>query len=276
MRARPGAGGRRLRAAKTPAKTEGRDALLSAICHDLRAPLAAVTMGANFVLQTTPQDEDNARARRILEAMLRSCTQMERLIRNFADLAEIDGAAVALRLGVHDVGELLEIAAEAGREAGRARSVTIEVSTPSPPITLRCDRDRVLRALGHLVENAVKAAPEGTAVTLAAALSGEDVTLSVTDRGEGLAPQVRRNLFDRAWHAKRANRVGAGFGLAIARGFAEAHGGRVAVDGQPGATTFALVLPKEGLRDEPAPEPKRERATRPATKRGPRAKHAGA
>lgn len=229
-------------------------------------------MGANFVLQTTPDDEDNARARRILEAMLRSCTQMERLIRNFADLAEIDGAAVSLRVGIHDAAELLEIAAETARGAARAKDVRIEVTAPSEPVTIRCDRDRVLRAIGHLVENAVKAAPEGSAVALSAVLAGDDVVLSVTDHGEGLAPQVRRNLFDRAWHAKRANRVGAGFGLAIARGFAEAHGGRLDVDGEPGATTFALALPKDGPRDAAAPE--HERASRAAPKRGPRAKHA--
>src|SRR4051794_24822887 len=103
----------------------GRDPLLAAICHDLRAPLAAGAMGANFVLQTTP--ESSTRQKRILEAMLRSCTQMERLIRNFADLSEIEGNGVALRLGVHDVGEMLELAAEAAADSAHARHVTIEI-----------------------------------------------------------------------------------------------------------------------------------------------------
>src|SRR3954470_7926339 len=87
-----------------------RDPLLAAICHDLRAPLAAVTMGANFVLQTTQRDNEHTRSVKILEAMLRSCTQMERLIRNFADLSEIEGNAVSLRLGLHDAGEMVELA----------------------------------------------------------------------------------------------------------------------------------------------------------------------
>src|SRR6185369_9247371 len=90
------------------------DSLLASICHDLRAPLAAVTMGANFVLQTTPEGEDG-RSRRVLQAILRSCKQMERIVRDFGDLSEIEGDAVYLRLGVHDPGEMLEIAAEAAR-----------------------------------------------------------------------------------------------------------------------------------------------------------------
>jgi signal transduction histidine kinase len=241
--------------AKEPVKEEagpssarhprGRDPLLSAICHDLRAPLAAVTMGANFVLQTTQRDDGNARSVKILEAMLRSCTQMERLIRNFADLSEIEADSVALRLGLHDAGEMLELAATAIGEAASARSVSIELRKPDEHVSFTCDRDRMLRSISHVIENAVKSAPEGSTVTLAVGLHGADVCFTVTDRGPGLTSQVRRNLYDRHWHAKRASRVGAGFGLAITRGFVLAHGGKLLVDSRPDAeTTFTLCVPK--------------------------------
>ena len=231
-------------AAKTPARkpAPSRDPLLAAICHDLRAPLAAVTMGANFVLQTT--GEESVRQRRILEAMLRSCSQMERLIRNFADLAEIEGAGVALRIGTHDVGEMLELAAKAAEDAATLRHVRIDVDKPKERISVECDRDRILRALGHVVENAVKFAPEGSAVEVSAARRGEEVALEVVDFGPGLERDVLANLFDRQWHAERAKRVGAGFGLAIARGFAAAHGGRVEVESTPSTrTTARITLP---------------------------------
>lgn len=225
-------------------KKPGRDPLLSAICHDLRAPLAAVTMGANFVLQTLDEGDAAARPRKILEAMLRSCAQMERLVRNFADLSEIEGNAVYLRTGTHDAGEMLDLAAEAASEAAEARSIHVEVDRPSTHVHLVCDRDRMLRALHHLLDNAIKHAPEASTVTLSVSHKGNDVTFCVLDRGGGLSAQTRRNLFDRHWHAKRASRVGAGFGLAIARGFAQAHGGRLAVDSRPGHTMFSLVVPK--------------------------------
>src|SRR5947207_3240871 len=98
-----------------------RDPLLASICHDLRAPLAAVTMGTNFVLQTTENDEAHGRQRRILEAMLRSCSQMERLVRTFADLSEIEARSLSLRVGDHDAREMLEIAANAANEAAKVR-----------------------------------------------------------------------------------------------------------------------------------------------------------
>ena len=218
--------------------------MLAAICHDLRAPLAAVTMGTNFVLQTTPDNDANGRSRRILEAMLRSCTQMERLIRNFADLSEIEGDAVELRLGLHDAGEMLDLAREVLVAAASARDVMIEVEKSEKPVVIACDRERVLRALHHLLENALKFAPAGSTVTLSVTQRDGKADLAVTDRGAGLSPQVKRNLFDRQWHARRANRVGAGLGLAIARGFAHAHHGSLAVESRPNEeTTFTFTLP---------------------------------
>lgn len=250
-------------------KHEGRDPLLAQICHDLRAPLAAVTMGTNFVLQTTPDEEANARTRKILEAMLRSCSQMDRLVRNFADLSRIEGHAVALSLGDHDAAEIAEVAAVSAREAADAAGVTLVVDRPPARLDTRCDRDRIARSLGQLIDNAVRHAPRGTDVEIAVAARGPDIAFSVTDHGPGLPPDVRAHLFDRAWHTRRAGRAGAGLGLAIARGFAEAHGGSLDAEStRDVATTFRLTIPRDAtvaLAREPqpdagAPTPPRRRA----------------
>lgn len=225
----------------------GRDPLLAAICHDLRAPLAAVMMGANFVMSTIPEDEAAERSRRVLAAVLRSCKQMERLVRDFGDLSEIESGTVILRLAEHDAREIATMAAEAARTSGaKARLITVaEGELRGQPILLRCDRDRVLRALAHVLDNAVRFAPEGSAVEIAVTERGGQIYFGVTDRGPGISPETLDHLYDRTWHAKRPDRTGSGLGLAIVRGILEAHRGRVEVDTRPGATTFCLVMPKE-------------------------------
>ena len=228
-----------------PVKPTAKDPLLAGICHDLRAPLAAVTMGANFVLQTTPEDEASSRSRRVLQAMLRSCKQMERLVRDFGDLSQIESDAVELRSGIHDAGQMLAIAVEAYREAATARTITIHLVELPTPIVLRCDRERVLRALDHVLENALRHAPDGSTIAVAAEERTGDVAFSVTDAGAGLSNETLEHLYDRTWHSRRASRVGAGLGLAIVRGFLEAHAGRVEVDSRPGATTFSLLVPRD-------------------------------
>jgi signal transduction histidine kinase len=217
--------------------------LLATICHDLRTPLAAVTMGATFILQATPDDGSNARERRILQAMLRSCAQMERLIRNFADLSEVERGAVALDLADHTAGEIADLAAGAASDSAVARQVTLDVAKPAGAITLRCDRVRVLRALGQLLENAVNASPSGSTVTIVVEERGENVAFVVADKGPGLSLEVRENLFDRAWHAKRGKGA---FGLAIVRGFAEAHGGELVVGSPELGARMSLIMPKGG------------------------------
>ena len=233
--------------ASPPAATRppAKDPLLAGICHDLRAPLAAVTMGANFVLQTTPDDEASGRSRRVLQAMLRSCKKMERLIRDFGDLSQIEGDAVELRSGIHDAGQMLALAAQAYGDAAALRSITLRVAVLPSPIVLRCDRERVLRALDHVLENALRHGPDGSTVTVAAEERAGDVAFWVTDAGAGLSDETLEHLYDRTWHGRRASRVGAGLGLSIVRGFLAAHGGRVEVETKPGATTFSLLLPRD-------------------------------
>lgn len=227
--------------------------LLAAICHDLRAPLAAVTMGTEYVLRTTPEDEASGRSRRVLEAILRSCRQMERLVRDFADLSEIEADAVVLRSGIHDATHMLSLAAEQLRARAVARGVDVALSLPTSesahrssvdPLLLRCDDERLLRALGHLVDNAIRFAPEGTAVQLSVEQDAGEVRFLITDRGPGIPEETLANLYDRGWHGRRAERVGAGLGLAIARGIVTAHAGRIDVETEPGRTVFALVIPR--------------------------------
>jgi signal transduction histidine kinase len=170
---------------------------------------------------------------------------MERLVRDFGDLSEIEANAVVLRMGVHDAGQVLEIAAEAARANALARNVDIVVTAPEEPALVRCDRERMLRALAHVIDNAARLSPDGGSVQLTVAEREGNVCFLVTDHGPGLSDETLANLYDRTWHAKRAERVGAGLGLAIVRGFIDAHGGRIEVASKPGETTFTLVVPKD-------------------------------
>lgn len=230
--------------ARSPRTTSG-DPLLAAICHDLRAPLAAVSMGANFVLQTTPEGEAAGRSRRVLQAIVRSCKQMERIIRDFGDLSEIEGGSVVLRMGLHDAAQMLELAAESARADGAGRSVVIAVAPPPEPILMHCDRDRLLRAFHHVFHNAVRHSPDGATVAASVREDDGNVSFDIVDQGQGLSDETLAHLYDRTWHSKRAERVGAGLGLAIVRGFVDAHDGHIDVDTRVGGPTrFRLTLPK--------------------------------
>jgi signal transduction histidine kinase len=219
--------------------------LLSSVCHDLRAPLAAIQMGASFVLQTTPDAPSNARARKILEAVLRSCGQMGRLLENFSDVSHLEDGNVTLDPVVQDARRAAEVAAASMADLAKAREVEVALALPAEPVPVTADRERLARAVAHLVDNAIRHGPPHATVRVEVVPRPDVVAFVVTDHGEGPAPEARAHLFERAWHSTRAGRSGAGLGLAIARGFAELHGGTVRLEPSTDAPSrFVLEVPR--------------------------------
>jgi two-component system, OmpR family, sensor histidine kinase KdpD len=99
----------------------------------------------------------------------------------------------------------------------------------------------------NLVENATKFSPEGSLITLAASRQGEDLVISILDRGIGMNPETRANLFNRFFQAASVasgKTRGTGLGLAICKGIVEAHGGQIWVESEPGqGAKFSFSLP---------------------------------
>jgi signal transduction histidine kinase len=111
--------------------------------------------------------------------------------------------------------------------------VTIERSV-EPRLAALADRDRVVQVLANLLDNAVRHAPEGSRVEVAACSHDDGVLFSVTDQGPGIPPDRRDRIFERFWRDEHERIPGAGLGLAIARGLVELHGGRIWVESPAG------------------------------------------
>jgi signal transduction histidine kinase len=106
------------------------------------------------------------------------------------------------------------------------------------------DRDRVLQVFSNLVGNALKFTPADGTITLGVEAADGVARFTVTDTGAGIPPENMPRLFDRFWKGDRSGRHSSGLGLYIARGFVEAHGGRIAAESEPGrGTTFSFTLP---------------------------------
>jgi signal transduction histidine kinase len=109
------------------------------------------------------------------------------------------------------------------------------------------DRDRLWQVLDNLLDNALRYAPAGTAVTVTVQQDGADARLSVQDLGPGLSAEDQQRVFDRFYRADRSRSRqsgGLGLGLAIAKAIVGAHQGKIWVRSEPGqGTVFAVLLP---------------------------------
>jgi signal transduction histidine kinase len=107
-----------------------------------------------------------------------------------------------------------------------------------------CDHDRILQVLSNLLGNAIKFCRNGDTVTIDARVEKNEAVVAVSDTGPGIVQEELDRVFELYWQGRAREQRGTGLGLFIARGIAEAHGGRLWVKSVPGqGSTFYLALP---------------------------------
>ncbi len=215
-------------------------ALLRAVSHDLRSPLMAILTSAgalnNDELALAAGDR-----RELTETILGEAERLDRLVSDLLDLSRLQAGAAAPEPGEWPVDDFVLQVLD---EVEAAARVDVALPEDDPPFVL-ADRAQCERILANLVENALRYSPPSEPVRVQVRETGSDVLIRVVDHGPGIAPADADRIFE-PFHrgsVPGASR-GAGLGLAIARGFAEANGGRVWVESHAGqGATFVLALP---------------------------------
>lgn len=215
--------------------------LVGDVAHELRTPLTTIDGYLegleDGVIESNPETW----------RLLRSETgRLTRLVADLSELWRAEARQLSLQLGSVDLvgvaGEVVE------RFAPLATSRAIRVDVPATPLFARADRDRVAQILGNYLSNAIRHAPDGSTITIAAAAPGARAVLGVTDRGPGLADDQLEAVFERFYRvdpARSRSRGGSGIGLTIARALAEAMGGQAWAERPRDGigVTFVLDLP---------------------------------
>jgi two-component system, OmpR family, sensor histidine kinase KdpD len=221
-------------------------AILRAVSHDLRTPLMAI-LAASSALVRPDFVIDAADRAELLETVLEEARRLDRLVGNLLDLSRLEAGAAEPETELVSVDDLVVEALD-GLGADGSR---IEVTLPDEPPTVRVDAHQVQRALANLLENALKYSPPTELVFVRVSATSSDVLIRVIDRGSGVSSEDSARIFSPFQRALGSQTTrGAGLGLAIAQGFAEANGGTVQVESHKGqGATFVLVLPVAPIED---------------------------
>jgi K+-sensing histidine kinase KdpD len=230
-------------AARIQVETEQmRNALLSAISHDIRTPLASIT-GAASTLQSQGEKLQPGTRQELLESIAEEAERLNRLVTNLLDMTRFE-SGIELR---KDLYPLEEIVGSALQRMGRQLDQR-QVTTYLPESLPLVSADDVLlgQVIVNLLENATKYTPEGTPIEVAAEPSDGAITLEIRDRGPGFAPGDERRIFEKFYRGRAEGR-GVGLGLAICKAIIEAHRGTIeALSRTGGGAIFRIRLPLEG------------------------------
>ncbi|WP_432247533.1 DUF4118 domain-containing protein [Streptomyces sanyensis] len=217
-----------------------RTALLAAVSHDLRTPLAgikaAVTSLRSDDVAWSPEDEAE-----LLAGIEAGADRLDHLVGNLLDMSRLQTGTVTPLIRRTALDEVIPLAL-----AGvPPESVELDVPESLPMVAV--DRGLLERAVANIVENAVKYGPAGQPVAVAASALGTRVELRVVDRGQGVPDEEKERIFEPFQRYGDTPRgAGVGLGLAVSRGFVEAMGGTLAAEDTPGGgMTMVLTLAAE-------------------------------
>jgi signal transduction histidine kinase len=224
--------------------------LIDDASHELRSPLAIIR--TNLDASLTPAEATPEERERAVAVVDRATTRMSGLVEDLLATARRD----AHGLSDADV-ELTAIAREAGEESFiPTRDLHLRYDL-TENLHLIGDADGLRRAVGNLLSNAVRLAPEPSTVTIATGRAGSWLWLAVADQGPGIAAADLPRVFDRFWRGTqptRSQQRRTGLGLAIVRQIVESHGGQAAVFSVPEeGSTFVLWLPAADRTDTNPP-----------------------
>ncbi|MEU9983513.1 sensor histidine kinase KdpD [Streptomyces sp. NPDC050856] len=214
-----------------------RTALLAAVSHDLRTPLAGIKAAVSSLRSGDVEWSEADRAE-LLAGIEDGADRLDHLVGNLLDMSRLQTGTVRPIIRGIDLDEVVPMA------LGGVPDGSAELDVPETLPMVEVDKGLLERAVANIVENAVKYSPGTAPVLVSASAIADRVELRVADRGPGVPDDAKERIFEPFQRFGDAPRgAGVGLGLAVARGFVEAMGGRLTAEDTPGGgLTMVLTL----------------------------------
>jgi len=217
---------------------------LAAMSHDFRSPLTVVRGAVELLLGERPGSLTSAQ-RELAESAERNVRRLEDFTAQLLEMARLEEGQIALDKEEIDAIALVRdvVADHAILAKQKKQWISLDVD-PDPPHVV-ADRSKMHQALANLMVNAIRYAPQGTPILVAAHRRGDALRIEVRDHGPGIATEDRQRIFDKFFRGQNADGTpGSGLGLAIARSLVTLHGGTLEYEENPGGgSAFVTVLP---------------------------------
>ena len=219
--------------------------LLRAVSHDLRTPLTSIMGNADNLL-AGGESMDRDTRRRLYSDIYTDAQWLTGMVENLLSASRMEDGSLKLNMNTELMDDMI---AEAVRRMGRRLDgFTLDLRPSGSLLFVQADARLIVQVIINLLDNAVKYAPAGTAITIGTREEGGNVLVSVADEGPGIPEDQKPHVFDLFWSGNNLtgdSRRGLGLGLALCQSIMKAHSGTIAVrDNTPRGAVFELTFPK--------------------------------
>jgi two-component system, NtrC family, sensor histidine kinase KinB len=221
--------------------------LVATVAHEFRTPLTSLRMAILMLLEGTvgPVSEKQAS---LLYAAREDCERLQGIVDDLLDLSRIQAGKVEVQPLPTPAKSLVEGAVSSSSAAASDADVRLAPDIREPLLPVLADRDRIALVLDNLIANAVRHSSAGGEVIVRARPQENTVRFEVEDRGEGIPPQHRDQIFEKFFRVPGTKGEGVGLGLYLSREIVLAHGGEMGVESELGrGSRFWFTLPVAGL-----------------------------
>ena len=228
-----------------------RTTFLTSVSHDFRTPLSTI-IGIASSLQEDFRLQGDQRHLHQMSVILEQSNQLNRITNNVLQLVRLDEKALDLKKDWESAEEIIGAAVHLCRQ--RVPGRTIEAGVPEKLPLLWCHSLLIVQLLENLIDNAIKYSPPDQPVRVTAVKDGKHIAFAVTDKGQGVAPELSKTIFEaferleperlQLWQMQGPTARGVGIGLTLCRAITMAHEGSITLTAQPGqGSTFTVRLP---------------------------------
>ena len=219
-----------------------RKTLLDCVSHELKTPLAAIGAASQELVRVAPNVHDAQILTQLAGEIHDGSRRLNRVVNNLLDMNRLESGVIRPKQEWCDVRELLRSAVEIERESLIGREVSFDVPENIPLALM--DHTLIEQAVAKLVANAASYAPSRLPIEIDADYKLDRLIICVSDRGPGLLPEAVDQIFEKFYRGDGRKTGGLGLGLSIARGFVEAHGGKLTAENRDGGgARFTISLP---------------------------------
>lgn len=223
------------------------NAVQNTVAHDLRGPLTAIMGYADMLKQEFSTGMVDDPSLQHVEEILNGAEKINKMIEELVDTARIERGSIVLEKQPIHLAPYLRTLLQRSQKFIGTNQLTIQIPDDLPPVV--ADPDRLERIFQNLLSNALKFSPPDSEVIIQARRVGNEIIVSVKDKGKGISPPNCSRLFSRYYQVKGSqSSKGVGLGLYISRLLVEAHGGHIwalSKVGEGSTFEFTLPLPKE-------------------------------